>query len=258
MKALLQSGEWAVIDTAYLFHDQYNTVDGKRIFDRDIIRMEDDARPGMGRCRYCGAMVKRGEEEKHFQEKEKRGCAGCFWCRDRVTDRKIQTAVEMKDGEKTTIKTTVEKLEKVCTYAESYPEAGCTLKECRRMGIDWFTPENTFFLKYPGGFQSIPAVDKLPGQGFIVDENTIDARYNKKIGSYTLLALLTYEDGKAAGIRAYRIYNCRRDYVFRFENGELFTDKYTMGWRKVKTLDGVPGSVMDAIRKICGRGVEND
>lgn len=255
MKALLKSREWAEIDTSCLFHDQYNTMDGKRIFDRDIIRMEDDARPGMGRCKYCGAMVKRGEEEQHFQQQENKGCTGCFWNCDRVTDRKVKTAVEIVDGKRTTIKTTVETVEKFCTYAEKYPETGCTLKECRRMGIDWFTPENTFFLKYPGGFETIPEMDKLPGRGFIVSDNTLDARYCKKIGSYTLLALLAYdENGKATGIRAYRLYNCRRDYIFRFENGELFTDKYAMGWRKVKTLNGVPWSVMDAIRKICGRG----
>lgn len=68
-----------------------------------------------------------------------------------------------------------------------------------------------------------------------------------------MTALLSYENGKATGIRAYRLYNCRRNYTFRFENGELFTDKYAFGWRKVKTLEGVPGSVMDAVKNICGR-----
>lgn len=36
-------------------------------------------------------------------------------------------------------------------------------------------------------------------------------------------------------------------------NGELFTDKYAMGWRKVKTLEGIPASVMAAVKAICGR-----
>ena len=62
-----------------------------------------------------------------------------------------------------------------------------------------------------------------------------------------------YENGKATGISAYRIANCRRWYVFRYENGELFTDKYTMGWRKVKTLEGIPASVMAAVKAICER-----
>lgn len=254
MKALLNSGEWVNIDTSYLFHNQYNTEDGRLIFDKDISRIVDDERPGMGRCKYCGALVKRGEEEKHFQEREKKGCSGCFWQRDRVKDRKIENSVQSQVCEKITVRTTVEKIEKVCSYGESNENtSGCTLKECRRMGIEWFTPENTFFLKYPNGFSSIPEVDKLKIRGFAINDHTVNAEYFKKIGSYTLTALLSYEDGKAAGIKAYRLYNCRRDYTFRFENGELFTDKFSFGWYKVKTLEGVPVSVMKAVENICRR-----
>ena len=254
MKALLNSGEWVNIDTSCLFHDQYNTEDGKRIFDKDISRIVDDERPGMGRCKYCGALVKRGEEEKHFQEKEKKGCAGCFWQRDRVKDRKVKNSVQFQGRERITVKTTVEKIEKVCSYGErNQNTSGCTLKECRRMGIDWFTPDNTFFLKYPDGFSSIPDIDKLEMRGFVFDDRRLNAEYHKKLGSYTLTALLSYENGKATGISAYRIANCRRWYVFRYENGELFTDKYAMGWRKVKTLEGIPASVMADVKAICGR-----
>ena len=253
MKALLKTGEWVEIDTAYLFHDQYNTVDNRRIFDRDISRIVDDARHNMGRCRYCGAMVKRGEEEKHFSERESKGCAGCFWLRERVADRTSKTAVEVVNNERTTVRTTVEKLVKVCSYAEKYPEGACTLKECRRRGIDWFTPENTFFLKYPDGFASIPEIDLLAHRGFCVSAQCLDAPFYEKIGSYRLLALLEYQNGKPQGIRAYRLYNARRDYTFRYENGEFFTDKYAFGWRKVRTLDGVPAAVIDRVKKICGR-----
>lgn len=65
MKALLKKNhEWVDIDTRHLFHDQYNTVgpEGARIFDKDIIRIEDDARIGMGHCKYCGTLVKYIEE----------------------------------------------------------------------------------------------------------------------------------------------------------------------------------------------------
>lgn len=257
MKALLNSGAWVEIDTAYLFTDQYNTVDGKRIFDRDIKRIEDDARPGFGKCRYCGAIVKRGEEDKHFLEKESKPCQGCFWYRDKLihSTRKPPIVKESvnENGETVTEKTvvTVAKYEKCCAFAEKY--GGCNNKECRRMGIEWFTPQNTFFLKYPGGFESIPEVDKLESRGFILSEHQIDARYYKKLGSYTLFAVLSYENGKATGIKYYHVYNCRRDYIFRFENGELFTDKYAMGWRKVKTLEGIPADIMVALKNICGR-----
>lgn len=256
MKALLKSGEWVEIETACLFHDRYNTK-GKRIFDKDIKRIVDDVRPGLGKCRYCGKLVKRGEENRHFEEMEKRPCSKCWWYQDRlISSTKQRPVVECttgENGETVTRKTvtTVSQYEKVCTYKDKY--GNCTNSECRRMGIDWFTPENTFFLKYPDGFESIPEVDKLAARGFMVSESTVDAPYYKKIGSYTLLALLSYEDGKATGIRAYRLYNRRRDYTFRYENGELFSDKYAFGWRKVKTLEGVPASVMEAVRNICRR-----
>lgn len=59
MKALLKSGKWAEIDTRYLFHNQYNTIEGKRIFDSEILRVVDDVRGEYGKCRYCGAYARR-------------------------------------------------------------------------------------------------------------------------------------------------------------------------------------------------------
>ena len=260
MKALLKDGKtWIEIDTTCLFNNQYNTTDGKRIFDQDIKAIRDDARAGMGKCRYCGAMVKRGEEEKHFTEREAQDCAGCFWQSERVTGSNVKTETTVttnENGERVTVKvrTTTDTIEKVCRYAESYgpPKgAGCTLNECRRMGIEWFTPENTFFLKYPDGLDAIPEVDKLEARGFIISGCLLNAKYFKKLGSYTLEAVLKYENGKAVGIDCYKIWNARRTYYFRYENGELFTDKYNFGWHQVKTLDGVLESVMQAVKNIC-------
>ena len=253
MKALLKTGEWVEIDTTYVFHDQYNTTDNKRIFDKDISRIVDDVRHGLGRCKYCGAIIRKGEEEKHFSEMESKPCSGCFWQRERVVSRKVERGVQITSNERTTIKTTVETLENVCSYKESYPEAGCTNREHRRMGIDWFTPENTFVLRYPDGFSSIPEVDKLKTRGFVLEDHRLNAEYYKKLGSYTLEAALSYTDGKATGISYYRIWNSRRHYNFRYEDGALYCDKYAFGWRKVKTLEGVPASVMAAVKAICNR-----
>ena len=139
-----------------------------------------------------------------------------------MKDRKVKNSVQFQGRERITVKTTVEKIEKVCSYGESNQNtSGCALKECRGMGIDWFTPDNTFFLKYPDGFSSIPDIDKLEMRGFVFDDRRLNAEYHKKLGSYTLTALLSYENGKATGISAYRIANCRRWYVFRYENGAI-------------------------------------
>ena len=253
MKALLKNGEWVEIDTTFLFTDQYNTKDGKRIFDRDIIRIVDDVRLGLGKCRYCGALVKKGEEEKHFSEQENKTCSGCFWYQDRLVNSAKQPPIiectTNENGEASTRKTvvTVSQYKKVCTYKEKH--GGCTYTECRRMGIEWFTQENTFFLRYPNGFPFIK-MEELKKYKFEILSNMSNAQYYKKIGSYTLSALLVYENGNPIGCKAYRIENRRRSYIFRFENGELFTDKYSFGWHKVKTLEGVPASVMDTLKKI--------
>ena len=97
MKAYLKNGTICEIDTTYLFDNQYNTTDGKRIFDNEIERIEDDARVNMGKCKWCGAMIKKGEEEKHFHEKETRGCGGCFWYRERQEGETIRETKTTKE-----------------------------------------------------------------------------------------------------------------------------------------------------------------
>lgn len=255
MKALLKNGEWVEIETAVLFKDQYNTKD-KRIFDKDIVRIVDDARVGMGKCRYCGALVKRGEEAQHFKERESRSCSGCFWNQDRLIS-STRNPIEIEsttneNGETVTRSTvvTVSKYERVCAHKEEH--GGCVGEQCRQFGIEWFTPENTFFLRYSNGFKSIPAVDKLLFMGFDFRDGEYTARYRAKIGSYNLSAWLEVENGKATGISCFHLFNTRRSYTFRFEGGDLYTDKYSFGWRLVNTLEGVPAGVMEKIRILCG------
>lgn len=263
MKALLKDGKtWVDIDPSFLADNQYNTVDGKRIFDHDILSIKDDIRHNMGKCRYCGAIVRRGEEEKHFTERESQGCAGCFWQSERVTDRKVSTDIQITNGQKTTIKKTVETIEKVCCYGknERQETSGCNLKECRRMGIYWFTPKNTFFLEYPDGFSPIEDLERLENLGFVFTADRCNAHYKKKIGSYGLNACLSYENGKPSSVEYFILSNCRRSYKFRIENGKIYTDKYSFGFYRVKTLEGVPADVMAKVKELCNheRSGNND
>lgn len=260
MKALLKdSQKWVDIDTSTLFRTQYNTADGRRIFDTDISAIMDDARRNMGKCRYCGALIKRGEEEKHFTEMENKGCAGCFWHMERAVDSKTSTETNTtinENGESVTVqtKTTIETLKRVCTYSENGRadrEGDCTLKECRRLGISWFTPENTFFLKYPNGLDDITDFDRLKMNGFQFDNMRANMSYYKKIGTYSLDALVTYQDGKPSSVYAFRLRNCRKDYIFRYENGTFLIYDYSSGFLLKKTLAGIPADVISAVKKIC-------
>lgn len=249
MKALLKNGQRVEIDTSCLFRDQYNTVDGKRIYDGDIRRIIDDARIGMGKCKYCGALVKRGEEEAHFAEREAKPCETCWWYRDKLigTDTHCtNTETQELDGSivSTTVRTTVYHYRKQC--ASTINGDACANTECRRYGVDWFTPDNTFFLAYPDGFSPVCTADDLLNRGFVsFVKNRM--RYPKAIGSYELTA--TVDENRE--VCSFTVWNCRRIYTFRYHNGKLFTNDSTFGWTQVPTLDGVPVSVMRRLEKIC-------
>lgn len=259
MKALLKTGMWVEIDTTCLFNDQYNTTDGKRIFDAEIVRIVDDVRSGLGKCRYCGAIVKIGEEELHYAERENKLCEGCFWYRDALVGKRDRTTTEseerLADGKviRQTIITTVETYERKCSYKNGRTD--CTLKECRAYGIEWFTPENTFFLAHPDGFPSCKDLVGLEKSGFIFDKNMLNAEYKEMIGTYHLIANIEYDSfGFSLDVFAFRIWNCVRDYTFRYDaEGCLFTYDRTFGWKKVSKLKGVPTPVMRKIRDICGK-----
>lgn len=185
-------GQWVPVETAYLFTDQYNVSDGNgggvRVMDCDIEAVRDDARRGLGRCRYCGAMIRAGEENAHFEEMENaacvlddsgaivRACDRCFWLQSRRVNEKTETEEKtLLNGREVIKRTTWEREEKYCSYkADDLPGVKlarpCTKYACRAYGVEWFTEKNTFFLKYPDGF-NVPRL--LVPREFV------------KIGSYT-------------------------------------------------------------------------
>lgn len=54
---LANRGKWVTIDTKHLFNDQFNTVDGFRIYDNHIQMIQDDERATIGKCNYCGSLT---------------------------------------------------------------------------------------------------------------------------------------------------------------------------------------------------------
>lgn len=60
-------GQWIEIDTTHLFREQLNTKPipkvsavGLRIYQQDVVEVEDDERIGRSKCDYCGAWVDTG------------------------------------------------------------------------------------------------------------------------------------------------------------------------------------------------------
>lgn len=87
--------------------------------------------------------------------------------------------------------------------------------QCPEYGIEWFTPENTFFMKYPKGLPS-PKKELLS-----VHDNNI------KIGTYYLESFpeLDY----------LQFYNCRQTINFKFD-GKYFYIHNSIGWNQHKHL----------------------
>ena len=80
MKLVLKTGEIKEVDTDFMFNNQYNTMDGKRIYDVDVERIIDDIRLGEF---YCSS-VKQGTYDEVAQAiSEKRAkinkCNDCWW-----------------------------------------------------------------------------------------------------------------------------------------------------------------------------------
>lgn len=257
MRALMRDGTWSEIDPKCLFHDQYNTTPefgNKRIFDRDIRRIEGDVRLGKGRCKYCGAIVNRGEEESHFAHKEAKPCEGCFWyTAHKVGEEKEKELVFEKkevDG-RTVTKTLVKKTEvyeRKCSYMDNGVPA-CNNAMCRKYGIDWFTPENTFFLKYPNGFERKSLRALLLSSGFTECCDNILV-YDKKIGSYVLGAWFQRDDLDTLDYFCMR--NTRYNVRFRWEDGKFYMES---GFSWVPSDDlGLPYYALNDLKKIL-RGI---
>lgn len=173
MKKFLEenAGKLVQVETEHLFNNQYNT-DRFRIMDSQVEEVVNDAREGKGRCKYCGAIIRRSE----------------MACYHKV--------------------------------------------ECWNYGIEWFTPENTFFLKYPAG---------LPK-----DVKSISATYDKpiKIGSYEL-----YQD-EAGGEMLYIIRNSRKTIRFKYEDNRFFIYDHTFGFSTGKRVLDIPETAHNKLIKI--------
>jgi len=60
-------GKEVEIDTSCLFHNQYNTISGYRIYDTWIDSIKNDVRIGKKKCKYCGEITN-GENCTKYKE----------------------------------------------------------------------------------------------------------------------------------------------------------------------------------------------
>ena len=161
-------GKWLDVETEHLFNDQYNIkAPSIRVYDSMIEAVRNDARPGLGKCKYCGAMIKAG---------------------------------------KVCTKYTAEKPSKIGDHPAT---------TCAEYGIEWFTPENTYFIKYPQGVKCYP------------DQFLSIAPFNIKIGSYYLESFPSLD--------YFQLYNCRHTINFKYD-GKKFYIHNGIGFKEVDAL----------------------
>lgn len=215
------AGEWVEIETEHLFNNQYNiTLDGVgiRIFDADITEIKNDARNGACKCAYCGKTFPTLDDyKKHVDENKrlfetKEHCAKCFWNQSKIIDTQREKTREItENGDEITKETTTYTWRKECTHGEKY-NAPCSLLECaNEKYLQLFTPENTYFLKYPRGynnyFRELSFDDKMHELHF---EKFSENNYKRAfVGSYELH--IVFNNGKT--VNHIIVNNARRAYV---------------------------------------------
>lgn len=157
-------GQWVEVDTKYLFKNQYNLSDyAIRVYDKDIEAVQDDARKGLVKCGYCGAQFHGLEELQAHYAAEEESAHKCESCKDYV--RGIVDIQHSKDayidenGNEVQTRTAKYIYGKKCRW-----DGGCNKFEHRNHKPEFFTAENTYFLKYPNGyaeyFKSLPTNKK--------------------------------------------------------------------------------------------------
>ena len=135
---------------------KFFTVNGNTYLEYEVLKISRDSRKLFNYCSHCGKLVKPGDEEKHFEEKEKN--MNCFDCRcayieptGRYKKKKYKL---QEDG---SYMRTIKEEMKISCGASYYKreiedvkknkDSSCPYFKCRTYGIVAFN--ETTFMRYP-------------------------------------------------------------------------------------------------------------
>ena len=99
--------------------------------------------------------------------------------------------------------------------------------KCSDYGIEWFTPKNTYFLRYPNGIKNIQV------------ENV--QLHSIKFGTYY------FYTGMIESLGCYRLSNARQTINFKYD-GNMFEIHNGIGYKSVKNLP-IPAKAMEELKK---------
>lgn len=156
MQLVLHNGAVVDVDTSFLFNNQYNTIDGKRIGDAQVKRIINDVRLGEF---YCCPKKQGTYEEVLEAIKEERSkinqCSECWYWQtsERVPEECYETS-EVVDGKLVTRKQTVYK------YACKYGKDHCIhdINEKPQLFRD---VQKCFFCEHPNGIPDMTALKQF-------------------------------------------------------------------------------------------------
>lgn len=193
MKAIMFDGTEKEIDTSFMFNNQYNTVNGERIYDVNIKKIVDDIRLGEFYC--CSKKQGTYDEVQKAINKERElinDCENCFWNQidKRIEEECSKKRVESKDK---IVIHNVTAYTKCCKYKNEYGEK--CVRDIDEKPQLFREVNDCFFCKYPDGVPDmetfkqfmIDNADKygiVPywGDGELNLQNTL--KYKNKFGSY--------------------------------------------------------------------------
>lgn len=236
MKLVLNNGEIKEVDTTFIFTNQYNTTDGKRIHDTEVKYIIDDIRLGEF---YCSS-VKQGTYDEVAQAiADTRAkidkCDGCWWFHKHTRVEDECRKNEIKDGNKKIIdEHTVYEIS--CAHKPSY---GNCIHDIDETPILFREKNDCFFCKYPQGIPDIKPLkefmvanaDKygiVPYWGNDKLSIGVKIKHDKPFGSYVFETLSNsmFELSNAR--------NCFRFYI-DCDNKKFILDD-GIGYKVVKTF----------------------
>lgn len=197
MKLVMHNGEVKDVDTSTIFCNQYNTTDGKRVFDKEVKYIIDDIRLGEF---YCSS-VKQGTydevAEAIVDERNKiKKCTDCWWFHEhtRIDNECQRDRKEIINGNKKEVVINEKTVYEIsCAYVPKYGEK-CS-HDIDEKPILFREKNFCFFCEYPEGIPSMKPIkqfmiDNADKYGIVPywgdQELYIDNSFthNKMFGSY--------------------------------------------------------------------------
>lgn len=203
MIAVMRNGKELEINTNQMFNNQYNTIEGTRIFDTEILHIINDKRIGL----YCSS-VKQGTYEEVLEAiKEHRShidcclnCDGenkkCFWyqTKERIVNEQERKVRYENDREITDTVSHVEysmycqhkdKYNGKCVYdIDEEPKLFTEINDCFFVNYPNGVPDNSDFIQWL--IDNHEETNIVPYWGDCTLQNAHTLKFNGKLGSYIL------------------------------------------------------------------------